>query len=183
MTRQRNPKFEWIDALTESGIRPRSTIVTGMYVGNRWNGGNDLPYASEEHIAQQTGLSIRTVRRGLVVLQEEGWLLRVRRGSNQGGRGVASTWRPMFPTGHFGPLNRPEVTSQPARSDRLVDPSLDPLVDPPCGCADLTVVVPEGMEIPERDWGVVIPGEDPWCANPEHTDLAWIAYYVQMETR
>lgn len=108
---ERNPKFEWQDALLASGVRLRAKAV-GQAIANRWNGDGNLPKVTVSHLIRTTGMSQRSVERALSELREAGWVAQARRGGRRGGETWSSVYRPTYPN-----PNPPTVTSQPANSD------------------------------------------------------------------
>ena len=94
----RNPKFMWQESLTRARDLTPSAFKVGMEIANRWNGGQDLPYAGAEGLSHATGYSLAQVKRALKELRAKGWIEQVYRGGRRGDGWVsASRWRLTIP--------------------------------------------------------------------------------------
>lgn len=91
------PLFTWRAAIGQSDLPSTARLVAfamGMYMSEM--GVSAYPSAAE--LAQVTGLGISTVRQYRGMLEEEGWVICVRRGGVMpGGKHVASEYRAAIP--------------------------------------------------------------------------------------
>lgn len=94
-------KLDWIQALSRRTWTGKqlpyyhSLMTIGTFANSSPPMGNAYP--GEERLASLTGRDVRTVRRHLAQGVQDGWLEKVRQGSQQSGR--ASEYRLTFPFG------------------------------------------------------------------------------------
>lgn len=89
--------FTWRSAISDSDLHStvkHVALALSLYMNER--GGSAWPGA--ERLARDTSLHVRTVRRALTFLTENGWLQVVGRGGRRGGRKIANEYVAAIPT-------------------------------------------------------------------------------------
>lgn len=112
MTAPEDDQFRWHrEALDDRGLTAAARLVAAAL----WDYFD--PKRPDPHIhpgrdllSERLGLSTRTVDRSLASLRESGWIVRVRRGSDNGRRKIADTYRLAYPDRDGADAPGPVVT-------------------------------------------------------------------------
>lgn len=117
---QLSPLFTWRSILAGSRTLPANARLVGLVLSLHMNETGGSCHPGTTRLAQETGLSLRSVKAHLKILQEQGYLVVVERGGLRGEHKRANGYMPAVPDGYEpGEWSHPWLSS----SVQLLHPS------------------------------------------------------------